>query len=350
MDSTILSVTVIIPVHKITKAFNLCIDSVMEAIGSEDEIIVVADGVDIDAFEFLLDKPRIKVLANMKHSGPATARNLGSQNAKGNILFFIDSDVTIQPDTIQKVTSVFENEKEVVAIMGSYDDEPADNNFISQYKNLLHHYVHQTSNENASTFWGACGAVRKDVFLSLGGYNEDYVKPSIEDIELGYRLTNAGYKIRLCKEIQVKHYKKWTFRLLVKTDFLNRALPWTRLMVHHNRFLNDLNLKNSSRFSVFLLFMSFIFQITSLWIKDFSLLAVVALLLLLTINYPVYSFFKKKRGLFFALRVIPLHLFYFFYSGMAFGIVVVMNIFERAFFISPKRTRLVTNYLKKPVQ
>jgi GT2 family glycosyltransferase len=350
MVSTLLSVTVIIPVHKITRAFQLCVDSVMKALKPNDEIIVVADGVNMDTFTFLLNKPKIKILTNTKHSGPATARNLGSKSAEGNILFFIDSDVTVQPDTIQKVTSVFHTQKEVAAIIGSYDDEPADSNFVSQYKNLLHHYIHQTSNENASTFWGACGAVRKDVFLSLGGYNEDYIKPSIEDIELGYRLVNAGYKIRLCKEIQIKHYKKWTFTLLVKTDFLNRALPWTRLMVHHNRFLNDLNMKNSSRFSVFLLFLSLIFQITSLWIKDFSLLAAVALCLLLTINYPVYSFFKKKRGMFFALRVIPLHLFYFFYSGVAFGVVVVINIFERAFFISPQRTRLVTNYLKKPVK
>ena len=176
----------------------------------------------------------------------------------------------------------------------------------------MHHYIHQVSHENASTFWGACGAVRKDVFLSLGGYNEDYVKPSIEDIEFGYRLINAGYKIRLCKDIQVKHYKRWTFSLMFKTDFLHRALPWTRLMVHHNRFLNDLNVKSSSRLSVILLFLSIFFLITSLFVQEFLFPAVISAFLLLTINYSFYSFFRRKRGLFFALRVIPFHWFYFF--------------------------------------
>lgn len=348
MNLSLLSVSVIIPVHKITKAFSLCVDSVLKSLKSNDEVIVISDGLSVNAFEFLSGRDRIKVLASKKVKGPAAARNFGANNAKGSILLFIDSDVTIQPDTIQKVTSVFSNEKEVAAIIGSYDDEPADTNFISQYKNLLHHYVHQTSNENASTFWGACGAVRKDVFLSLGGYNEDYVKPSIEDIEFGYRLINAGYKIRLCKKVQVKHYKKWTFSLLLKTDFLHRALPWTKLMVHHNHFLNDLNLKISSRLSVVLLFLSLIFLVTSFWIEDFSLPAVLAAFLLFTMNYSLYSFFKKKRGLFFALRAIPFHWFYFFYSGIAFGIVLLTDLIPQK--ISPfQKTKLVTSYLKKSV-
>ena len=349
-NSKLLSVSVIIPVHKLTKAFDQCINSTIKALRPCDEIIIVADGIDLNVLEFLSEKPQIKILANKKISGPGVARNLGALSAKSDILFFIDSDVTMQPDTIQKVISVFRNEKEIAAIIGSYDDEPADKNFISQYKNLLHHYVHQTSNESASTFWGACGAVKKDAFISLGGYNEDYVKPSIEDIELGYRLVNAGYKIRLCKEIQVKHYKRWTFSLLIKTDFLNRALPWTKLMVHHNRFLNDLNLKNSSRFSVVLLFLSLVFLVISFWIKDFSLPTIIILFLLLTSNYHVYSFFKKKRGLLFALKVIPFHWLYFFYSGIAFGIVIVMDLLERTFFSSPGKTNIVANYLKKPVQ
>ena len=350
MKSQLLSVTVIIPVHKITDAFNLCIDSVMNALQQSDEVIVVGDGLDSGSFNFLPNRSQIKILANGKISGPAAARNFGANSAKGDILFFIDSDVTVEPDTIEKIVSVFQNKKDVAAIIGSYDDEPADKNFVSQYKNLMHHYIHQVSHENASTFWGACGAVRKDVFLSFGGYNEDYVKPSIEDIEFGYRLINAGYKIRLCKDIQVKHYKRWTFSLMFKTDFLHRALPWTRLMVHHNRFLNDLNVKSSSRLSVILLFLSIFFLITSLFVQEFLFPAVISAFLLLTINYPFYSFFRRKRGLFFALRVIPFHWFYFFYSGVAFGSVLIINLVEKTFYSSGKRTKLVTGYLKKPVQ
>jgi hypothetical protein len=58
----------------------------------------------------------------------------------------------------------FQNDHDLAAVIGSYDDEPFEPNFLSQYKNLLHHYVHQTANRDASTFWGACGAIRRESF------------------------------------------------------------------------------------------------------------------------------------------------------------------------------------------
>src|SRR3972149_5429165 len=147
-----LSISVIIPVHRMDKAFNECINSVIKTLRENDELIVIADGIDGNSLNYLTSS-NIKILSTGKVSGPAIARNSGAEIAKGDLLFFVDSDVTIQPDAIQKIVSVFNNDKEVKAIIGSYDDEPADPNFISQYKNLLHHYIHQTSNKNASTFW-----------------------------------------------------------------------------------------------------------------------------------------------------------------------------------------------------
>ena len=69
------------------------------------------------------------------------------------------------------------------------------NNFVSQYKNLFHHFVHQDASGTATSFWAGCGAIRRDIFLRLGGFNTAYKRPSIEDIELGYRLTRAGHRI-----------------------------------------------------------------------------------------------------------------------------------------------------------
>lgn len=126
-----------------------------------------------------------------------------------------------------KWQTLFSRELDLAALIGSYDDAPGATNFLSQYRNLLHHYVHQTGNEEASTFWGACGAVRREVFLAMGGFDESYRQASIEDIELGYRLKRAGLKILLCKALQVKHLKRWEAGSLLKADFCYRALPWT---------------------------------------------------------------------------------------------------------------------------
>ncbi len=75
--------------------------------------------------------------------GPARARNLGASQARGEILLFVDADVTIPPGAIGQVVKVFKREPGIAALFGSYDDEPAESNFLSQYRNLLHHYVHQ---------------------------------------------------------------------------------------------------------------------------------------------------------------------------------------------------------------
>ena len=118
----------------------------------------------------------------------------------------------------------------------------------------MHCFVHQNSNREAMTFWAGCGAIRREVFLDFGGFDESYRSPAIEDIELGYRLAKANRKLVLSPEIQVKHLKRWSLRNVIKTDFFYRALPWSELTVRSGWMPNDLNLRISQRISVALVF------------------------------------------------------------------------------------------------
>jgi len=71
-------------------------------------------------------------------------------------------------------------------------------NFLSQYKNLLHHFVHQGSSSDATTFWAGCAAVDRKVFVDIGGFDAArYDQPSIEDIEMGYRMLSQGHRVLL---------------------------------------------------------------------------------------------------------------------------------------------------------
>jgi hypothetical protein len=152
----------------------------------------------------------------------------------------------------------------------------------------------------------------------------------------------------LCKNLQVKHYKKWTFVSLLKTDFFNRAIPWTKLIYRNNNFLNDLNLKNSSRFSVFLIFLIVLFLSGSFWLTELLICAGFSGVILFLINLPLYHFFNKKRGLWFAFRVVPMHWLYFLYSGIAFGIGTILYKLER--FSANEKIKLSDVYLGKPVE
>ncbi len=313
------TVSIIIPVHNGGNIFRKCLSSVKALRPPPLEVIVVADG-DTDGSWELAEKFGVRVLRKASPDGPAQARNLGAQNANGDFLFFIDADVTIPSDIIEQIISSIQNYPDLDALIGSYDDKPFETNFLSQYRNLLHHYIHQTSNMSASTFWGACGVIRRELFLKMGGFDKRYRYPSVEDIELGYRLKKAGYKIYLLKHIQVKHLKRWEVLSLLKADFFYRALPWTHLILNEGRFIDDLNLKRSSRISVMSVFLLILTFIGSMFVQKYLGLAVFFVMLLLVLNQDVYRFFKNKRGLSFAIKTIPWHWFYFFYSGLAFSI------------------------------
>ncbi len=175
--------SVIIPVCRGGAKFEACLASVVVSIEPGDEIIVVADG-EGDGSWRKAEQIEAHIVKLPSRGGPGRARNLGAETSKCDILFFVDADVTIRPDAIKRIRVAFEEEHDLAALIGSYDEEPGEGNFHSQFKNLFHHFVHQRGSAEASTFWVACGAIRRDVFLEFGGFNQTYGRPSIEDIEL----------------------------------------------------------------------------------------------------------------------------------------------------------------------
>ena len=202
--------------------------------------------------------------------------------------------------------------------MGAYDESPAEQNFISQYKNLAHSFVHQSSERDAKSFWAGLGAVRADVFRSVGGFDERYTRPCIEDIDLGYRLTAAGHKIILDPSIRGCHLKRWTFVSLVKTDVRDRALPWTQLMLRSALLQNDLNVRTADRLSVALSFVLLALTVLSFMNTLAVIPAGLAAVSLYLLNRRFYGFFADRRGVGFALRVAPLYYLFHFYSGLSF--------------------------------
>ncbi|HEY2626566.1 MAG TPA: glycosyltransferase [Candidatus Udaeobacter sp.] len=317
-----LSCSVIIPVWCGGTNFAKCLSSAMAAIQNDDEIIVVADG-ESDGSWRIAEQMSVPVVKLRATSGPGRARNVGAETSKCDILFFIDADVTIPPDSIERIRSIFETEKDLAALIGSYDEQPSEANFHSQYKNLFHYYVHQHGRTEASTFWGACGAIRREVFLKAGGFDPSYNRPCIEDIELGYRLKAASEKIRLVPDLQVKHLKRWNAYSLIETDVFDRATPWTELI--WDRFIrrrplvrHDLNLGVSYRLSLitsFLFVAALVGALFTRWAVPFVLLFGFLFVLL---QVPFFSFFRMKRGLSFAFRALAWRFGYDLYSGLGF--------------------------------
>ena len=215
--------------------------------------------------------------------------------------------------------TVFREQPGLAAVFGSYDANPKALGTVSQYRNLLHHFVHQNGQSEASTFWAGCGAIRRSVFEGLGGFDEEqFPRASIEDVELGYRLRRAGFRIFLDKSLQGTHLKQWTLASLLRTDIFARAIPWSRLILDTRTAPNDLNLKWDQRASFVLLVLACAFLALGFFHSEFLVLSAAAFLVVLVLNRRVYLFFFRQRGLSFTLGCIPLHILYYLYSGFSY--------------------------------
>ncbi|MBW2283839.1 MAG: glycosyltransferase family 2 protein [Deltaproteobacteria bacterium] len=323
-----MSVSVIVPVHGGGEDFERCLSSLIACNPAPEEIVVVADGPSDGAWR-AAEAVGIPVFKLSRTGGPARARNRGADKARGDILFFVDADVTVPPDAIRRVRSAFQHTPQPAAVFGSYDDEPGKKNFLSQYKNLFHHHVHQAGAVEASTFWGACGAIRRDVFMEMGGFDETYRHPSIEDIELGYRLRRNGQRIRLDKDLQVKHLKRWDLGSLLKADIFYRALPWTGLILGHGSMNDDLNLKVGSRMTAAACCLLMVVLAASVFVSTLLVAAAALILALLWRDRETYRFFMKKRGLWFAIRTVPMVWLYYLYGSAAFAVGYVRHLYNR---------------------
>jgi glycosyltransferase involved in cell wall biosynthesis len=282
-------VSVIIPVYNAATHLEACLAHLAASSSAPLECIVVDDG-STDGSADVARRHNAKVLSTGGRAGPARARNIGARAAAGEILLFLDSDVCVHHDTLARLRKDFEDDPALDALIGSYDTSPGSKDFLSQYKNLMHSFVHQHGRRDACTFWGGCGAIRREVFLEHAGFDESYARPAIEDIELGYRLRMAGRKMLLDKQLQVKHLKQWTFWGLVRSDVLDRGIPWTELILRDRYMPNDLNLELSQRVSVALAFVLLGISVAAaIYWRGYFLTPLLALLIFLLAQYWLES-------------------------------------------------------------
>jgi glycosyltransferase involved in cell wall biosynthesis len=303
-----------------------CLSAIMNSNYINYEVILVVDtrNTTIDSLisSSKLSDSKLHIVRLVNKTGPAAARNYGAKLANSEILIFIDSDVKIKIETITELVSALINFK-VDGVFGSYTAKSQQNNFWSSYKQLFNHYVHQLSAGKSTSFWGACSAIKKDIFNSVGGFSESFNRPSIEDIELGYRINKHGYLVRLEPSIQVEHLKKWTFFELIHSDLFDRALPWSKLVLADRSSDSDLNLKFRFKLSSILsivLLSSIVTKIPSLVLFISSLICYIAL------NFPFYKLCYHYFGLYFCLKASLAQYLYYIYSVSIFSFAVLQKL------------------------
>jgi GT2 family glycosyltransferase len=234
--------------------------------------------------------------------GAIEARNTGASRAQHEVLVFVDADVEVHPDALDRIRAAFADPA-LTAIFGSYDDAPSVRTTVSTFRNLLHHHVHQSNPGPTTSFWTGLGAVRRSAFDAVGGFDaERYRFPSVEDIDLGRRLVERGARIILDPSIQGKHLKAWTLRSLLWTDFAARGVPWVAMMWRARSVPSILNLGLLHR-------MSAVASVGTAVGVVLGSLAVIAacLALLVALNRSFYALLVRRQGVHRAVVGVGLH-------------------------------------------
>jgi Glycosyl transferase family 2 len=277
-----LRLSAIVPATDQPQTLNRCLAAIKSATEAPEELIVVAEPRGI---------------------GPAAARNAGVRRASGDVLVFVDSDVAVHPNAFELIRAAFSGGPDLTAVFGSYDDDPEAGGIVSDFRNLLHHHVHQSSAGVATTFWAGLGAVRREAFLTAGGFDDrSFPQPSIEDIELGMRLLDRDGRIVLDPLLQGKHLKRWTLNGMVRTDFAARGAPWVDLLLTRGSGSTALNLGWRHRMTA-----AASLALLAAVSRRRPSLSVALLASIFLLNHSFYRMLLRRRGPALAAAALPLH-------------------------------------------
>jgi len=287
--------SVIIPVHNSQETIGKCLDSIYNSDYPRNEYeVIVVDDCSTDNSANIAGTYPCKLIKLDKNRGPAVARNIGAKESKGDILVFVDSDVVIEKDSFNLTVSSF---KKGIVCLTAIKTKKSNYNFSTNFLNLLDVFIFLKSPQYVILPCTSYCAIKRNILEDLGGFNENYKKSHVEDLELGISLVNKRYKIYLNKKLKFTHLKKYTFLSFLKYAFWR---SFYRIKV----LLNAKDIRTTSNYypvNTSLLFLILVFVgLGFLLSKVFFLLCLILLILFFLQNFEFLKFLKKEKGLIFA--------------------------------------------------
>ena len=209
------------------------------------------------------------------------------------MLLFIDADIVIKPDTLDLFVDSL---KKYSAVFGIYSQKPGINGLLSLYQNFYAHKSIRDTQDITSMFYSYCAAIRKEVFDSVGGFDESWVRATFEDVDFGMRITEKGHQINLNKSIEVVHCNHYTLKRFIR-NYYYKSLDLSKFMFNKKRLtLNNegwTNHKNLISFIAGLLTIPFF--MLSFILNWFFIPFLIVLVLFLAMNLDFYRFILKEK-------------------------------------------------------
>lgn len=265
-------------------------------------------------------------IIHLRHNkGPAIARNRGAAAARGKFLVFLDGDVEVFPDTLANIAKIYREDPDIVALTGVWVKEQKSHDFFPNFKALRDwsYWIHERDQSGYYFLFSTrIASIKKTVFQRLGGFNETYPAPLVEDIELTYRIARR-YAIIFAPHVRVRHEFEGFWP--IATKYFWRTYYWTKLYQSRKKFdpvattwwesVTALSGVGALGFLVIVLlsYLVHLGYVGYLW-GIFTILAVTHLVMLRKFLWFVY----REKGAWFAVRSlgVGLLLYLFIFSGV----------------------------------
>ena len=295
-------ISVVIPMHNAEETISPCLNSVFSKLKNLREVIAVDDCSTDRSVEIAHGFP-CRILKLNERGFAGGARNLGTKEAKGRFILFLDSDVVLKEDISQKIAQFIKPEKKIIALVGMFSEKHPNCNLVSQYKNLYTHYKYSILPDFITTVTTAITAIDRESFWKIGGFDE---RSRVEDVELGERIVRGGYRIYLDKDVEVVHLKGFSLKQMLINDFWkSRALTehfWRikdKNRIFREGLISDISIP---------LFFSILsgsailpFFVVATFFRPMLVIAALSLLIFLAANIRFWHYLASIKGIGFAL-------------------------------------------------
>jgi GT2 family glycosyltransferase len=225
------SVSIIIPTFNGASRIGICLDALLQQVAGRDaEILVVNDGSTDNTADVVECYSGVRLITQ-EHAGPAAARNRGAMEARGTIILFTDDDCLPMPDWLDAMIEPFED-PEVVGARGVYrtHQQRLAARFVQiEYEDRYRLMAGLPFIDFIDTY---SAAFRRDRFVEMTGYDISFPVASAEDIELSYRMSARGWKMKFAPAAIVYHTHPDTLWRYLKKKY--KFAFWRVLAVRKN--------------------------------------------------------------------------------------------------------------------